>query len=107
MGIGPGIRMADGKFILYVYTVFAAGAKHEAQSPSHASGTAARSATLSMASSRTVQQSIAGQAQWICSLAQSAGTVLQLGSTAAHVAQRGLKPIHAKACANAKRLRRG
>ena len=61
-------------------------------------------ATLALASSRTPQESAARQAELTRTLVQSAASITELGNAGAHIAGRGLKPIHAAATANARRL---
>jgi hypothetical protein len=63
-------------------------------------------ALLSLASSRTPSQLIARQAALARALGQSAVSMADVSKSAAKLARRGLKPIHAKATANAKRLRK-
>jgi hypothetical protein len=64
-------------------------------------------AMISVAASRTAGQSLARQAVLAKSLARSAVTANQLSNTGVRLAHHGLKPIHAKATANAKRLKKG
>jgi DNA-binding transcriptional regulator YdaS (Cro superfamily) len=59
---------------------------------------------MSLASSRTPSQLIARQAALARALGQSASSMAQVSGSAAKLAHRGLKPIHSKATANAKRL---
>jgi hypothetical protein len=61
-------------------------------------------ALMSLASSRTPSQLIARQAALARALGQSASSMAHVSGSAARIAHRGLKPIHAKATANAKRL---
>jgi hypothetical protein len=61
-------------------------------------------AFMSLASSRTPSQLIARQAALARALGQSAVTMAGVSKDAAKLTHRGLKPIHAKATANAKRL---
>lgn len=61
-------------------------------------------AFLSLATSHTPAQNIARQATLARALGQSALSTAGASKSAAKLAQRGLKPIHAKATANAKRL---
>lgn len=63
-------------------------------------------AFMSLAASRTPAQVIARQAALARALGQSATSVAGASKSAARLAQRGLKPIHAKATANARRLAR-
>ena len=63
-------------------------------------------ALLSLASSRTPSQLIARQAALARALGQSAVSMADVSKSATKLARRGLKPIHAKATANAKRLRK-
>jgi hypothetical protein len=61
-------------------------------------------AVMSLAASRTAGQAIARRAKLVRTMTQSAATTAQLSGAAARLAQRGLKPIHSRATANAKRL---
>jgi len=61
-------------------------------------------AFMSLANSRTPGQLIARQAALAPALGQSAVSMADVSKSAAKLAHRGLKPIHAKATANAKRL---
>jgi len=61
-------------------------------------------AFMSLASSRTPSQLIARQAALARALGQSAVNMADVSKSATKLAHRGLKPIHAKATANAKRL---
>ena len=61
-------------------------------------------AMMSLATSRTIGQSMAQQAKLVRIMTQSAVTASQLSGSTARLAQRGLKPIHSRATANAKRL---
>jgi hypothetical protein len=61
-------------------------------------------AFMSLASSRTPSQLIARQAALARALGQSAVRMADVSKDATKLAHRGLKPIHAKATANAKRL---
>jgi len=61
-------------------------------------------ALMSLAGSRTPGQLMARQAALARALGQSASSMAHASGTAAKLAQRGLKPIHAKATANARRL---
>jgi hypothetical protein len=61
-------------------------------------------AFMSLASSRTPSQLIARQAALGRALGQSAISMAGVSKNATKLAHRGLKPIHAKATANAKRL---
>ena len=61
-------------------------------------------AFMSLASSRTPSQLITRQAAFAQALGQSATSMADISTSAAALAHRGLKPIHAKATANAKRL---
>lgn len=63
-------------------------------------------ALVSLGASRTVGEAITRQAAVIRAITQAAGTASRLSGSAARVAQRGLKPIHARARANARRLAR-
>ena len=59
---------------------------------------------MSLASSRTSSQLIARQAAIARAVAQSAVRMADVSKDAIKLAHRGLKPIHARATANAKRL---
>jgi hypothetical protein len=61
-------------------------------------------AFLSLANSRTPGQLIARQAVVARALGQSAISIADVSQSATRLAHHGLKPIHAKATANAKRL---
>ena len=63
-------------------------------------------AMMSLAASRTPTQAIARHAKLVRTMTQSAGTTAQLSAASARLAHRGLKPIHSRATANAKRLGR-
>ena len=65
---------------------------------------AGATAMLSVASSRTVQQSITNQAKLMQLMNESAMTMSTLSGSAARLAHTGLKPIHSRATANARRL---
>ena len=61
-------------------------------------------AFMSLAGSRTPSQLIARQAALARAIGQSASSMAHVSGSAAKLAHRSLKPIHAKATANAKRL---
>jgi len=61
-------------------------------------------AVMSLAASRTAGQAMVRHAKLVRTMTQSAGTSAQLAVAAARLAQHGLKPIHSRATANAKRL---
>jgi hypothetical protein len=61
-------------------------------------------AFMSLANSRTPGQLLSRQAEVARALGQSSVAIADVSKTAAKLAHRGLKPIHAKATANAKRL---
>jgi len=61
-------------------------------------------ALMSLAASRSVGQSIARQAKLAESVSRSAKIASGLSDSTAQVARRGLKPIHARATSNARRL---
>ena len=63
-------------------------------------------AVMSLAASRTAGQAMGRHAKLVRTMTQSAATNAQLSGAAARLAQRGLKPIHSRATANAKRLGR-
>ena len=66
----------------------------------------AAAAVMSLATSQTASQAMARHAKVVRIMAESAGTGAQLSGAAARLAQHGLKPIHSRATANAKRLGR-
>ena len=68
-----------------------------------ATGTAA---LMSLATSRSVGQSITRQAKLAETISRSAITACEFSGSTARLARRGLKPIHARATANARRLGR-
>jgi hypothetical protein len=61
-------------------------------------------ALMSLASSRTPSQFVARQAALALALGQSAVSMPDASNSAAKLAHHGLKPIHAKVTANARRL---
>lgn len=61
-------------------------------------------ALMSLAASGTVGEAMTRQAALIRAITQSAATASRLSGSTARVAQHGLKPIHARATANARRL---
>lgn len=61
-------------------------------------------AVMSLAASRTAGEAMARHAKLVRTMMQSAVTTAQLSGTTARIAHRGLKPIHSRATANAKRL---
>ena len=61
-------------------------------------------ALMSLAASRTAGQAMARHAKLVRTMTESAATAAQLSGATARLAQRGLKPIHSRATANAKRL---
>jgi hypothetical protein len=61
-------------------------------------------AVMSLAASRTPGQAMVRHAKLVRAMTQSATTTARLSGAAAELAQRGLKPIHSRATANAKRL---
>lgn len=65
---------------------------------------ASATALMSLAASGSVGEAMMRQAALIRSVTQSAATASRLSGSTAQVAQRGLKPIHARATANARRL---
>jgi hypothetical protein len=64
----------------------------------------ATAAIASLAASRSVGQSITRQVKFAETLSRSAKTAFELSDSSARLARRGLKPIHARATANARRL---
>jgi hypothetical protein len=67
---------------------------------------AAGGAMLSLAGSRTLTDMMARQAKLARTVSQSAVSASQLSDVTAKLAGHGLKPIHSRATANAKRLRK-
>lgn len=66
---------------------------------------AGTAAFLSLATSRTLGESVTRQGNLLReTMVHSATATSQLSQSAAHVAQRGLQPIHSRATANSKRL---
>ena len=63
-------------------------------------------AAMSVASSRTVGEAVRRQAILTRAVKRAGGSASMLSHATVEVARRGLKPIHAKATANAKRLAR-
>lgn len=61
-------------------------------------------AMMSLAGSRTASQAIARQASLVRIMVQSVGTLSRISGSSARLAHSGLKPIHSRAMANAKRL---
>ena len=61
-------------------------------------------ALFSLATSTTAAQAVGHAEAFGSAAARSAEAVSQLSSASARIAQRGLKPIHAKATSNARRL---
>jgi hypothetical protein len=64
----------------------------------------ATAALMSLAASRSVEQSITRQANLAATVSRSRITASELSDSTARLAGRGLKPIHARATANARRL---
>lgn len=62
------------------------------------------SAFFALAVATTPAEAIARHGQFVDAATRSAAVVSQISSASARVAQRGLKPIHAKATSNARRL---
>lgn len=62
------------------------------------------SAFFALTVSTTPAQAIERHSEFVEAATRSAATVSQLSSASARIAQRGLKPIHAKATSNARRL---
>ena len=61
-------------------------------------------AVMSLAASRTAGEAMKRQAAVIRTITQSAGAASRLSGSTARVGQGGLKPLHARATANARRL---
>ena len=66
----------------------------------------ATTAFMSLAANRTPAQFVARQARLAETVARSAITAADLSTSTARLAKRGLKPIHSRATANARRLRK-
>lgn len=64
-------------------------------------------ASLAVAASRTPQQAAERQAALAGAIGSAAGAMTELGSAGVRIASGGLRPIHARATANARRLARG
>lgn len=64
----------------------------------------ATSALMSLGTSRSVGELVSRHARFAQTLSQSVKTALDLSHSTAGLAGRGLKPIHARATANARRL---
>lgn len=64
----------------------------------------ATTAFWSLAASRTPAQFIARQAKLATTVTRSTMTAAEVSTSSARLAKRGLKPIHARATANARRL---
>lgn len=64
----------------------------------------AAAAITALAASRTVGQAVARHAKLVRTLSQSASVTAELSGATARLARSGLKPIHSRATANAKRL---
>jgi hypothetical protein len=67
---------------------------------------ATAAAMMSLAGSRTAAQGFARQARLVRTLRRSGDTLSQISRASAQLAQRGMAPVHARATANAKRLRK-
>lgn len=65
---------------------------------------AGAAAVMSLAASRTASQAMARHVRLVRTMMESAPATTQLSGATARLAQRGLKPIHSRATANAKRL---
>jgi len=61
-------------------------------------------ALMSLAASRSVGQFVTRQAKLAQAMSRSANTAFELADSTARLAGHGLKPIHARATANARRL---
>ena len=68
---------------------------------------AATTAFASLAASRTPTQFVTRQAKLAKAMARSGTTATELSRSTARMAKRGLKPIHMRASANARRLAKG
>ena len=64
-------------------------------------------ALMSLAASRSAGQFITRHAKLAEALARSAQAATELSDSAVRLARRGLEPIHTRATANARRLRKG
>jgi hypothetical protein len=67
---------------------------------------AAGTALMAVASSRTLPQMMQRQAKLAKTVSASANSASRLSDATARMAKQGLKPIHSRATANAKRLGR-
>lgn len=65
---------------------------------------AGAAAVMSLAASRTTGQAMARHAKLVRTMTHSVATTAQLSGAAGRLTQRGLKPIHSRATANARRL---
>ncbi len=65
---------------------------------------AGAAAVMSLAASRTAGQALARHAKLVRTMTQSAATNTQLSGAVGRLAHHGLKPIHSRATANAKRF---
>lgn len=61
-------------------------------------------ALFALAVATTPAEAIERHGKWVDAATRSAAVVSQISSASARVVQRGLKPIHAKATSNARRL---
>ena len=64
-------------------------------------------ALLSLAGSQNVGQMIARQTRLMRTMTQSAKTAAKLSGATIHIARSGVKPVHGRATANARRLAKG
>lgn len=62
---------------------------------------------MALAASSNASQSVARQAKLMRTMTRSADTATRYSNAAVRLAQQGLKPIHSRATANAKRLGKG
>jgi hypothetical protein len=61
-------------------------------------------AMMSLATSRDAKQFVTGQARLAQTMSQSAATAADMSHSTVRIAAHGLKPVHARATANARRL---
>lgn len=63
-------------------------------------------AMMSLAGSRDMREALQRQAQLLRTLQESGSAALQMSHSAARIAHAGIRPVHARATANARRLAR-
>ena len=117
-GVAPSVR-DQREFVLMGHEKIEAGSQSMQAMASHMMTASQRSgvqalqtmlrtsaALMSLANSRTPAQMIKRQATLVRALRESAANLADASQYATRLAHRGLKPIHLKATANAKRLAR-